>query len=140
MVIFQKTVLVLALCLFAFLAYVIPLTERGRAATGEIVDEYYRRYNAGDFGYIRASMLSEGARESSSAGTMRSAYGKLGKYTGGTRQSFKLLDLKGKRFYYRFDASYEKGRATDAFYLVKDQGGFKLEYLPNSYFPCAGRK
>ncbi|MDD5210501.1 MAG: hypothetical protein PHV36_14010 [Elusimicrobiales bacterium] len=137
---FQKIIIAVSLFFFAFLGYVVPLTERGRAATCEVVDEYYRRYNSGEFDYIRGSMLTAGASEYSSGETIRTAYEKLGKYQGGTRRSFKLLDLKGNRFYYRFDASYEKGPATDSFVLVKDQTGFKIENLPNSYFPCLGKK
>ncbi len=113
-----------------------PLIERGSSATGEVVDEYYRRYNSGDFEYIRASMLTKGAKESSSLRGMQAALAKLGKHTGGVRRSFKLLDLKGKGWYYRFDAVYAKGQTVDSFMLVKDQSGLKLENLPNSDFPC----
>jgi len=141
MAVFQKIVLALVLCLFAFLGYMVPMTERGRSATGSVVDEFYRRYNAGDFDYIRASLLSPAAREASSKDTLLTAYGKLGKHTGGLQKSFKLLDLKGNRFYYRFDASYEKGSAIDIFVLVRDQAGFKIENPPNASFPClAGNK
>lgn len=140
MAVFQKIIIVVSLCFFGFLAYVVPLAEKGRAATGEVVDEYYRRYNAGEFDYIRASLLTAGAREYSSTDTLRSAYEKLGKHTGGTRRSFKLLDLKGNRYYYRFDAAYEKLSTTDSFVLVKEKGGYRFEYLPNSYFPCLGGK
>lgn len=137
MALFQRIVLGLSLCFLALLGYVVPLTERGRAATGEAVEEYYRRYNAGDFNYILASLLTPGAAEYSSAAAMRTAYGKLGKYTAKTRKSFKLLDLKGNRWSYRFDASYEKGPAADSFVLVRDQAGFRLENLPNSAFSCS---
>ncbi|MDD2805098.1 MAG: hypothetical protein PHV33_06050 [Elusimicrobiales bacterium] len=136
---FQKIILALSILFFAFLAYLVPLTQRGRSATVEVVADYYTRYNARDFAYIRSALLTPEARAASSDETLRAAYEKLGRHTGGVRKSFKLLDIRKKRYYFRFDAAYEKGSAVDSFVLVKDKAGFKLENLPNDSFACARR-
>lgn len=128
----KKLVLSAAIGFMGFLCYVVPLAERGRAATSDAVDEYYRRYNAGEFPYIRAAMMTDAARAASSEAAMRAAYARLGTHNGGVRRSFKLLDLRGRRFYLRFDASYEKGGATDTFVLVTTPKGLRFDSLPNT--------
>jgi len=136
---FQKIILALSILFFAFLAYLVPLTQRGGAATVEVVADYYNHYNSRDFAYIRSALLTPEAAAAADEGTLRTAYEKLGRHTGGAKKSFKLLDIKKKRFYFRFDAQYEKGTAVDSFVLVKGDNGFRLENLPNDSFPCARR-
>ncbi|OGR77122.1 MAG: hypothetical protein A2X32_07530 [Elusimicrobia bacterium GWC2_64_44] len=134
---FQKIILALSVLFFAFLAYVVPLTLRGGTDTAEVVADYYNHYNSRDFAYIRSALLTPEARAAAAEDTLRDAFEKLGRHTGGARKSFKLLNIRKKRFYYRFDAEYEKGNAVDSFVLVKDKDGFRLENLPNDSFPCA---
>jgi len=137
LVAFQRIVLAAALLFLAFLGYVAPLTAKGERATTLVVEDYYRHYNDRDFRYICDELLGDQAKAVVTPAQFQMVYAKLGSLRTKSRQSFKLLDLRGNRFYYRFSASYEKGDVIDSFTL-KEAGDhrYRLEHLPNSSFAC----
>lgn len=110
----MKAVLAAVVVLVGFLIYVVPLTEKGRSAAEPVVEEYYRRYNSRDFQFIFDRLLSAKAKTGTSPDLLNAAYGKLGAHKGKIRQSFKLLDLRGRRFYYRCVSLEQRPGAVDS--------------------------
>lgn len=139
MEILKKLVLGAAVCFLGFLVYAVPLTERSREAANALADEFYNRYNSGDFAYIHANMLAAGLKAAVAPEDIAAARAKTGRLKGRRPASFKLLRLDGGRLYLRFDAEYEKLAAQDQFYLAREGGALKLQYTPNDQFPCRSK-
>ncbi|MDA8243511.1 MAG: hypothetical protein M0025_05265 [Elusimicrobia bacterium] len=136
--VFMKIAAGAGISLLAFLAYAVPVSLRAREAAESLADEYYNRYNSGDAAYIHASLFSSGLREKTSLEGITEARARTGRLVSRRPVAFKLLALDGSRLYSRFQAAYEKTSCEDQFYFRKEAGALKLEYFPNSGYPCKG--